>query len=118
MKASFCVLAAQLLGVTFLAPQAAEARLSFDDDAAKNRPVSKVITLLKDMLKQLEVEAEEDEEIYDQMACFEYALGSEEGCFWRAGQLGACTWGPHSGHALQAAWAHPIGRLHIVLDPL
>merc|ERR1719337_40354 len=36
----------------------------------KERPVSKVITLLKDMLKQLEKEAEEDEEIYDKMACW------------------------------------------------
>merc|ERR1712187_122259 len=35
-----------------------------------NRPVSKVITLLKDMLKQLESEAEQDEEIYDKMACW------------------------------------------------
>merc|ERR1712087_873747 len=33
-------------------------------------PVSKVITLLKDMLKQLEKEAEEDEEIYDKVACW------------------------------------------------
>merc|ERR1739845_175798 len=44
--------------------------LAFDSVAAKNRPVSKVITLLKDMLKQLEKEAEEDEEIYDKMACW------------------------------------------------
>merc|ERR1719486_513640 len=44
--------------------------LTFDVQAAKNRPVSKVITLLKDMLKQLEKEAEEDEEIYDKMACW------------------------------------------------
>jgi len=44
--------------------------LTFDTEAAKNRPVSKVITLLKDMLKQLEKEAEEDEEIYDKMACW------------------------------------------------
>merc|ERR1719428_723557 len=44
--------------------------LSFDVQAAKNRPVSKVITLLKDMLKQLEKEGEEDEEIYDKMACW------------------------------------------------
>jgi hypothetical protein len=44
--------------------------LSFDAVGAKNRPVSKVITLLKDMLKQLEKEAEEDEEIYDKMACW------------------------------------------------
>ena len=39
-------------------------------DADKNRPVSKVITLLKDMQKQLEKEAEEDEAIYDKMACW------------------------------------------------
>merc|ERR1719160_909029 len=44
--------------------------LSFDVSAAKNRPVSKVITLLKDMLKQLQKEGEEDEEIYDKMACW------------------------------------------------
>jgi len=56
-----------------LAPASGEAMVSsltFDVEAAKNRPVSKVITLLKDMLKQLEKEAEEDEEIYDQMACW------------------------------------------------
>eukprot|EP00420_Gonyaulax_spinifera_P031190 CAMPEP_0197869570 /NCGR_PEP_ID=MMETSP1439-20131203/433_1 /TAXON_ID=66791 /ORGANISM="Gonyaulax spinifera, Strain CCMP409" /LENGTH=337 /DNA_ID=CAMNT_0043488405 /DNA_START=58 /DNA_END=1067 /DNA_ORIENTATION=- len=46
------------------------AALSFDAAGAKNRPVTKVITLLKDMLKQLEKEAEEDEEIYDKMACW------------------------------------------------
>merc|ERR1719211_541372 len=44
--------------------------LTFDANDAKNRPVSKVITLLKDMLKQLEKEAEEDEEIYDKLACW------------------------------------------------
>merc|ERR550537_739705 len=44
--------------------------LSFDVEAAKNRPVSKVMTLLKDMLKQLQKEAEEDEQIYDQIACW------------------------------------------------
>jgi chromosome segregation ATPase len=48
----------------------ATSSLQFDEVAAKNRPVSKVITLLKDMLKQLEKEAEEDEEIYDQLACW------------------------------------------------
>merc|ERR1719412_428757 len=46
------------------------AALSFDVAGAKNRPVSKVITLLKDMLKQLEKEAEEDEYIYDKVACW------------------------------------------------
>merc|ERR1719305_198833 len=44
--------------------------LSFDAEAAKNRPVSKVITLLKDMLKQLQKEMEEDEAIYDEIACW------------------------------------------------
>merc|ERR1719443_807220 len=49
---------------------AVHSALSFDAQAAKNRPVSKVITLLKDMLKQLEKEADEDEEIYDKIACW------------------------------------------------
>merc|ERR1719284_2144171 len=48
----------------------AHSSLTFDAQAAKNRPVSKVITLLKDMLKQLEKEADEDEEIYDKIACW------------------------------------------------
>merc|ERR1719491_1186580 len=56
-----------LVVLQFAVPSGA---LSFDVAAAKNRPVSKVITLLKDMLKQLEKEAEEDEEIYDKMACW------------------------------------------------
>jgi len=43
---------------------------SMTSDDLKNRPVSKVITLLKDMLKQLEKEASEDEEIYEKMACW------------------------------------------------
>merc|ERR1719359_2361432 len=54
----------------FLVLLATASALSFDVEDAKNRPVSKVITLLKDMLKQLEKEAEEDEEIYDKMACW------------------------------------------------
>jgi len=48
----------------------AHSSLTFDEEAAKNRPVTKVVNLLKDMLKQLEKEAEEDEEIYDQLACW------------------------------------------------
>ena len=40
------------------------------DNADKNRPVSKVITLLKDMVSQLEKEAEEDEEVYETMGCW------------------------------------------------
>jgi chromosome segregation ATPase len=38
--------------------------------ADKNRPVTKVINLLKDMLVTLEKEAKEDEEVYDTMACW------------------------------------------------
>jgi len=44
--------------------------LHFDAKDAKNRPVSKVITLLQDMQDQLKQEAEEDEEIYEKMACW------------------------------------------------
>merc|ERR1740117_1819710 len=36
----------------------------------KERPVTKVVNLLKDMLKQLEKEASEDEDIYNKMACW------------------------------------------------
>eukprot|EP00397_Hematodinium_sp_SG-2012_P013908 GEMP01014133.1.p1 GENE.GEMP01014133.1~~GEMP01014133.1.p1 ORF type:complete len:659 (+),score=227.63 GEMP01014133.1:80-2056(+) len=44
--------------------------LTFNADEAKNRPVSKVITLLHDMQKTLEKEAQEDQEIFDKMACW------------------------------------------------
>merc|ERR1719440_2022291 len=40
------------------------------DEDAKNRPVSKVITVLKDMVTQLEKEGEEDEETYEAFACW------------------------------------------------
>merc|ERR1719207_259377 len=39
-------------------------------DEAKNRPVSKVISLLKDMIAQLENEGEEDEDVYEAMGCW------------------------------------------------
>lgn len=38
--------------------------------AGKNRPVAKVITLLKDMQAQLEKDAEADQEIYDKISCW------------------------------------------------
>ena len=44
--------------------------LRFSVEEAKNRPVSKVITLLKDMQKQLQADVEADQEIYDKMACW------------------------------------------------
>merc|ERR1719198_1321596 len=39
-------------------------------EEAKNRPVSKVITLLKDMVDQLQKESEEDEDVYEAMGCW------------------------------------------------
>merc|ERR1719506_506897 len=48
----------------------AVSKLRFDAEAGTKNPVAKVVNLLKDMLKQLEKEAEEDEEIYDKMACW------------------------------------------------
>jgi len=44
--------------------------LDLSSDEAKNRPVTKVITLLKDMQKQLQKESEDDQEIYDKLACW------------------------------------------------
>eukprot|EP00746_Dinoflagellata_sp_MGD_P148472 gnl/MRDRNA2_/MRDRNA2_80679_c0_seq1.p1 gnl/MRDRNA2_/MRDRNA2_80679_c0~~gnl/MRDRNA2_/MRDRNA2_80679_c0_seq1.p1 ORF type:complete len:711 (+),score=247.49 gnl/MRDRNA2_/MRDRNA2_80679_c0_seq1:85-2133(+) len=41
--------------------------LDMEDGAT---PVAKVVNLLKDMLKQLEKEAEEDEEVYDKIVCW------------------------------------------------
>jgi len=39
-------------------------------DVAKNRPVTKVVTLLKDMLAQLDKESREDTEVYETMGCW------------------------------------------------
>jgi len=49
---------------------AGRSSLTLTGAEGKNRPVTKVINLLKDMLKQLEKEAEEDQEIYDKLACW------------------------------------------------
>merc|ERR1719356_233763 len=58
------VVAASLLTAGF------GADVANNEVVSKNRPVTKVITILKDMLKQLEKEAEEDEEVYEKMACW------------------------------------------------
>jgi len=50
----------------FVAAQAATAAF----DAEKNRPVTKVINLLKDMQTQLGKEADEDEEVFDKVKCW------------------------------------------------
>merc|ERR1719390_187422 len=39
-------------------------------EVEKNRPVTKVINLIKDMLAQLEKEQKEDEETYEKVACW------------------------------------------------
>mmetsp|Transcript_7387 Transcript_7387/g.20956 ORF Transcript_7387/g.20956 Transcript_7387/m.20956 type:complete len:681 (-) Transcript_7387:92-2134(-) len=57
-----------LLATALAAPPTAA--LTFEAKGSKSRPVSKVIALLKDMNKQLAKEAEEDEEIYDKIACW------------------------------------------------
>merc|ERR1719217_1331910 len=54
-----------LLAVLAVAPSQAA---TLND--AKNRPVSKVITVLNDMLVQLQKEADEDAEVYETMGCW------------------------------------------------
>jgi len=46
----------------------AKSSLLAQEDAS--RPISKVITLLQDMVKQLQHEAEQDEEVYETMGCW------------------------------------------------
>merc|ERR1712072_1217555 len=65
-----CTLAFAVMAMGLDMEVAMTSSLTFDAEGAKNRPVSKVITLLKDMLNQREKEAEEDEEIYEKMACW------------------------------------------------
>merc|ERR1719174_2618904 len=67
MKSVACVL---IVALCLTHAMGLKSSLTFDVEGAKNRPVSKVINLLKDMLKQLEKEGEEDEEVYDQLACW------------------------------------------------
>lgn len=53
-------------------PAGATKNWLFDDDAMdkKKRPVRKVINLLKDMKAALKVELDQDEDLYDKMACW------------------------------------------------
>eukprot|EP00397_Hematodinium_sp_SG-2012_P031772 GEMP01033768.1.p1 GENE.GEMP01033768.1~~GEMP01033768.1.p1 ORF type:complete len:658 (+),score=230.93 GEMP01033768.1:78-2051(+) len=44
----------------------------------KQRPVNRVITLLKDMQKQLEQEAKEDQDVYDKLSCWCNTNGKEK----------------------------------------
>jgi hypothetical protein len=60
----------RFLWATVALALAAAPSFGLDAGAVKERPVSKVISILKDMLKTLEKEQEEDEEIYDKLACW------------------------------------------------
>merc|ERR1719440_563835 len=53
-----------------VAAEATAARLSAHQHVEKNRPVTKVINLLKDMQAQLEKEGKEDEEVFEKIACW------------------------------------------------
>jgi len=64
------LLAVAYTGLAMNINKQAKSSLQFDAEDAKNRPVTKVVTLLKDMIVQLEKEAEEDAEIYDNMVCW------------------------------------------------
>merc|ERR1719387_1259935 len=58
------------MGLVLLALFATASASQTDVKSAKNRPVTKVINMLKDMVDQLEKEGEEDEEIYETMGCW------------------------------------------------
>jgi len=53
-----------------VAAQAATVHLKAAGNSEKNRPVTKVINLMKDMQAQLEKEADEDEEVYEKVTCW------------------------------------------------
>jgi hypothetical protein len=56
--------------ISLLLPSVSLARSVLEVAEDKNYPVSKVVTLLRDMQAQLEKEAEEDEEVYDKTVCW------------------------------------------------
>jgi len=58
-----------MIASVFIALLAVQSTALVQDDA-KNRPVSKVITLLNDMVKQLEKEAKEDADVAETMNCW------------------------------------------------
>jgi len=60
----------QSVAVAFFAILAMSCSGLASADEYAGKPVSKVITLLKDMVEQLEKEGKEDEEIYEAMSCW------------------------------------------------
>merc|ERR1719231_1130455 len=70
MKGIMCfVVASAILSLGLSMEVSAATTLTLDTDG-KGRPVTKVVNLLKDMLEQMEKEAEEDEEIYEKLVCW------------------------------------------------
>merc|ERR550514_1339531 len=59
-----------LAALVLLAAGAQALQLKNTDEEWKERPVTKVVNLLKDMLAQLEKEAANDEELYDKLVCW------------------------------------------------
>merc|ERR1719160_919925 len=59
-----------MLVLLLLAVGATALRMNSVDQEWKERPVTKVVNLLKDMQAQLEKEAAEDEELYDKLVCW------------------------------------------------
>jgi len=53
-----------------VAASASSLTLDTSDEAWKERPIAKVVRLLNDMQKQLEKEAEDDEDAYEKMVCW------------------------------------------------
>merc|ERR1719498_147025 len=59
-----------LIACLFLVLVGGSASAMQDSQDQKNRPVTKVVTLLKDMVGQLQKEADEDQEVYETMGCW------------------------------------------------
>merc|ERR1719271_126741 len=49
---------------------AASLKVDFSEEAWKEKPIQKVVRLLKEMQGQIEKEAAEDEEMYEKMGCW------------------------------------------------
>merc|ERR1719478_1068271 len=58
-----------VIGLALVAAASA-LRLDSDDKEWKERPVAKVVGMLKDMQTTLQEEAENDQELYDKMVCW------------------------------------------------
>jgi len=66
----FLTLMARIVVAALLVLFATGSAVDSAADADKNRPVSKVIDTLKNMIEQLEKEGEQDEEVYQGMSCW------------------------------------------------